>query len=562
MEIRRYATLLWRWSWLIGLITVLAAGVAWGISLYTVPIYDASTKLMIDQSRNTTSSTDYNAVLTSERLAQTYAQTVNAKPVLDKVIEQLHLKTDADALSKRVTVTVLRDTQLLILKVADPNPRQAEMIADEIVNQFRLQDQTLQASRYAVSKQALQTELNNIQKDIDRTQASLAAITIPVVPGSQAMSEQDRLDTLLAQYRSSYATLLKSMEDIRLAEAVTANNLVVVEPARADPNPAQPKTLLNVLLGAILGLFLVVGLIVLRDYLDNTVKSADDAGKLLNAEALGVISSIESTADLTPLVTNLSTRGAIAESYRVLSMNVDFTKVDGPVRTLLITSGNPGEGKSTTASNLAITMAQLGKRVILVDADLRKPALARYFNLPNTRGVTTALVNPTSKAADYLLPTAVDNLSLLPSGPIPPTSAKLLGSQRMVELVNELATLADIVIFDSAPALVLADSALLARSCDAALLVIRAGKTSTAVAKKTQERLVQAGTRMIGFVLNRTTTHDSSYYYAYYDNEATTQKKNSSSRRASSSGSARGKHRVASSAPPDVRSAADKVANP
>ncbi len=558
MELRRYATLLWRWVWLIGLITILAAGVAWGISLYMVPIYDASTKLMIDQSRNTTASTDYNAVLTSERLAQTYAQTVSAKPVLDKVIAELHLSTDADALSKRVTITVVRDTQLLILKVADPNPQQAEEIADEIVNQFRLQDQTLQASRYAVSKQALQTELTSIQQDIDRTQSSLAAIKTPVVPGSQAMSEQDRLDTLLAQYRGSYATLLKSMEDIRLAEAVTANNLVVVEPARADPAPAQPKTLLNVLLGALLGLFLVVGLVVLRDYLDNTVKSADDAERLLDASALGVISAIESTPDRAPLVTHLSTRGAVAESYRVMAMNVDFTKVDGPVRTLLVTSGNPGEGKSTTASNLAITMAQMGKRVILVDADLRKPMLARYFGLPNTQGVTTALIDPTSKAVDYLLPTDVTNMLLLPSGPIPPNSAKLLGSQRMTDLVKELAELADIVIFDSAPALVLADSALLARSCDAALLVIRAGITSTAVATKTQERLLQAGTRMIGFVLNRTTTRDSSYYYAYYEAESTPQKNTPGWRGGGSQGKSRRKP-AAITPRPRATPSADKI---
>ena len=109
MELRRYATLLWHWAWLTGLITLLTAGVAWGISLYMVPIYDASTKLMIDQSRNNTTSTDYNSVLTSERLAQTYAQTVSAKPVLDKVIEKLHLSVDAEALSKRVTVTVVRE---------------------------------------------------------------------------------------------------------------------------------------------------------------------------------------------------------------------------------------------------------------------------------------------------------------------------------------------------------------------------------------------------------------------------------------------------------------------
>jgi non-specific protein-tyrosine kinase len=559
MELRRYAALLWRWSWLIALITVLAAGAGWGISLATIPIFEASTKLMIDQSRNTAASTDYNSVLTSERLARTYAQTVVAKPVLDKVIAELQLPVDAAVLSKRVTVSVLRDTQLIVLKVEDADPIQAQVIADEIVKQFRLQDQTLQASRYAVSKQALQTELTSIQKDIEQTQASLQAIKTPVVPGSQAMAERDRLDTLLAQYRSSYTTLLKSLEDIRLAEAVTANNLVVVEPARAADNPARPKTLLNVLLGTMVGLLLAVGVVVLRDYLDDTVKSADEVERLLDASALGLISTITGPAQGAHLVTKLSSRGAIAEAYRVLSMNVDFSTVDGAIRTLLITSGGPGEGKSTTASNLALTMAQMGKQVILVDADLRKPALGRYFGLPNVGGVTNALLDKNSHVADYLMPTGVDNLRLLPSGPIPPNSAKLLGSQRMLDLIEELRGLADIIIFDSPPALVLADSALLARACDAALLVIRAGATTATSAKKTQERLLQAGTRVIGFVLNRVSVRDSSYYYAAYYTDDQPQKKNASGGPGASSGGRR-KPQVSAPPLPVVNSVADTAA--
>lgn len=525
MELRRYATLLWRWAWLIGLVTVLAAGAAWGISLATVPIYEASTKLMIDQSRSTAASTDYTSVLTSERLARTYAQTVIAKPVLDKVIQQLGLSMDADDLSKRVAVTVLRDTQLIVLRVEDANRQQARMIADEIVKQFRLQDQNLQASRYAVSKQALQTELASIQADMERTQASLTAIPTPIVAGSQAMIERDRLDTLLAQYRSSYTTILKSLEDIRLAEAVTANNLVVVEPASLADNPIQPKTLLNMLLGAMLGLLLAVGVVVLRDYLDDALKTVEEVERVLDTSALGMISTIGGTEEQSRLVTSLSSQGAVAEAYRVLMMNIDFSKVDGPIRTLLVTSGAPGEGKSTTASNLALTMAQMGQKVILVDADLRKPSLNHYFGLPNGRGVTNLLLDPDSNVADYLWPTSVDNLRLLPSGPIPPNSAKMLGSPRMTTLVEELKEMADIVVFDSPPALVLADAALLARACDAALLVIRGGSTTANSAKKTQERLVQAGTRMIGVVLNRVSVQASSYYYgAYYGEEPSSKK--------------------------------------
>jgi capsular exopolysaccharide synthesis family protein len=187
--------------------------------------------------------------------------------------------------------------------------------------------------------------------------------------------------------------------------------------------------------------------------------------------------------------------------------------VDRPIRTLLISSGGLAEGKTTTVANLAVAFGQMGKRVIAVDGDLRKPALHRYFDVLNSRGLTSALLCHDTKVEDYLAPTSMDNVYILPSGPLLPDSGELLRSQRMVDLIEELKTRADMVLFDSPPALPVADAMLLARTMDATLLVVAVGGTQPQTLKRTQEQLAKAGTHLVGLVLNRVTSQDSDYYY-------------------------------------------------
>jgi non-specific protein-tyrosine kinase len=369
--------------------------------------------------------------------------------------------------------------------------------------------------------------LSKVQADIDSTQASLA--TSKASSAAVTEAERNRLETLLAQYRSSYATLTKSLGDLQLAEVQSTDSLSVAEAARAESDPVRPQPLRNTLLAAIVGALLAIGGTFLLEYLDDRVKTAEQASSIIGAMTLGSIGKIAGSGPGTQLVTRSDANSPLSEAYRMLRVNLDFTAVDSPLQTVAITSANPGEGKSTTIANLAVALAESGKRVILVDTDLRRPTLHRIFELPNERGVTSALLNPeSSELHQHLAPTEVPNLQLMPCGPIPPNPAELLSSRRMAALIGALKAECDIVLFDTPPLLVFADAALLARACDGVILTARAYTTRLGALRQASEQLTQAGARLLGVVLNGVATprgKQHSYYYYYGDERSRTRRR-------------------------------------
>ena len=527
LALLQYVSILWRWSWLIVLCMTLAGAAAYFYSLQATPVYQASASLLINQARTGNSSADYNALLTGERLAQTYAELIRKRPVLEAVISNLQLPADADTLSKRVSIAPVRNTQLLNLTVEDSDPQRAADIANAIVRVFSQQNQAQQTNRYSDTQQRLERELAKVQADIDSTQASLVTLKASSVAVTEA--ERNRLETLLAQYRSSYATLTKSLGDVQMAEAQSTDNLVVAEAARAEPDPVRPQPLRNTLLAAIVGALLAIGGTFLLEYLDDRVKTVEQASGNAGAMTLGSIGKIAGSGPGTQLVTRSDANSPLSEAYRMLRVNLDFTAVDSPLQTVAITSANPGEGKSTTIANLAVALAESGKRVILVDTDLRRPTLHRIFELPNERGVTSALLNPeSSELHQHLAPTEVPNLQLMPCGPIPPNPAELLSSRRMAALIGALKAECDIVLFDTPPLLVFADAALLARACDGVILTARAYTTRLGALRQASEQLTQAGARLLGVVLNGVATprgKQHSYYYYYGDERSRTRRR-------------------------------------
>jgi protein-tyrosine kinase len=214
------------------------------------------------------------------------------------------------------------------------------------------------------------------------------------------------------------------------------------------------------------------------------------------------------------LITHFSPRAAISEQYRTIRTNIQFSSVDESIRTILVTSSGPEEGKSTTVANLAVVFAQQGKKVLLIDADLRKPTVHYTFQLDNTTGLTNVLTKQThlEKAA---VTTLVDNLSVLSSGPIPPNPAELLGSKAMEDMLITALEQYDIVIFDTPPVLAVTDAQILANRCDGTILVVGSGKTQIEPAVKSKELLLSSKGKLLGVVLNRKNAKDSQYYYYY-----------------------------------------------
>lgn len=214
------------------------------------------------------------------------------------------------------------------------------------------------------------------------------------------------------------------------------------------------------------------------------------------------------------LITLTNPRSPAAEAFRTLRTNLYFSSLDQALETLVVTSVAPGDGKSTTLSNLAVALSQGEKRTILVDADLRRPALHKLFGVSNSQGLTTMAVQTDALAEPPLLETGVDNLWLLPSGPLPPNPAEILGSRRMEEIIAALKTRADIILFDAPPVIAVTDAAVLGTKVDGVLLVVRAGKTRREHALRAKEILERVKARLVGAVLNDAPPDQSmgSYY--------------------------------------------------
>jgi len=202
------------------------------------------------------------------------------------------------------------------------------------------------------------------------------------------------------------------------------------------------------------------------------------------------------------LVTLNNPHSPVSEAYRTLRTNIEFSSLDDPIRTLLVTSAGPGEGKSTILANLAVATAQTGKRVILVDCDLRRPSLHKIFGTDNSMGITSMVVDDQVFANPPLLETGVPGLRLLPSGPLPPNPSELLDSRRIEELIHELSAQADLVFFDAPPVVAVTDAAVLSSKVGGVLLVISAGKTKREHARRAVGLLGKVNARLIGSVLN------------------------------------------------------------
>nr|WP_163531108.1 CpsD/CapB family tyrosine-protein kinase [Halobacillus ihumii] len=216
------------------------------------------------------------------------------------------------------------------------------------------------------------------------------------------------------------------------------------------------------------------------------------------------------------IIANDNPKSPIAEQYRTIRANLQFASVDKELQSLLITSAGPSEGKSMTSANMAAVFAQQGKRVLLVDADLRKPTVHHSFRLNNTKGLSNFLVGrQTLKETTQI--TAVDNLDVLPSGPIPPNPSELLGSKAMHKLMMEARQTYDLIILDTPPVLAVSDSQVLAREVDGVMLVVRSGQTEFQAAERAKELLQQSKANLLGVVLNDREKKNSNYYY-YYGN--------------------------------------------
>ncbi|MFL7809022.1 MAG: polysaccharide biosynthesis tyrosine autokinase, partial [Anaerolineae bacterium] len=470
-------------------------------------IYEATTTLMVGQALEQ-ANPDSQDFYISQLLAQTYATMVERRPVREAAARELGLDYVPGASARQV-----QGTQLLEISVRDTEPERARIVADEIANQLILQTPGAAAGnqdrRAFVQEQLadLETRIEETQAEIDAEQARLEdANSARAI--QQYQSNISALQQKLSTYQATYAALLPTVQG-------GVNYLSIVELAVTPTTPISPDVLNTVLLASAIGLALAVGGAFLIEYLDDTIKTPEDVARTTELSTLGGIARIEGSRYPDKLIAVHHPLSPIVEAYRVLRTNLQFSSVDKSLRTLMITSPAPTEGKSVTLANLAVVMAQSGLKVVIVDTDMRRPVQHKIFGLSNSHGVSDAILHPNPGAAEHLLETGVGNLRLLPSGHIPPNPAELLGSERMATVIEELKGYADVVLFDAPPTLVVADAVILGSKVDGVLLVTDAGSTRRHAAEKAVEELRRVKANLLGVVLNRLSGRRNGYYYYY-----------------------------------------------
>lgn len=532
MELRQYIGLAWKWMWLIALSVVIASASSYAASKAATPLYRTKATLMVgrmtqDPNLNTMQ------VWTSQQLVSTYIQLATREPVLKAAIQSLGLEMDWRALAGQVSASTVPQTQLLEIMVVDSDPYRAKVLVDAIAQELIKLSPGSMTREDQEQAAFAQAQLDDLQTKIETAQADLVTLRAERDAANSARQIQDLtsqitlLEAKVADWQRTYSQLLTAMQ------GSDVNALSVIEEAPVPTAPFSPDTRMNVLTAAAIGLALAVAGAFLIEYLDDTLKTPEDIERASSLSMLAAVARIEGTEYPEKLIALRHPLSPIVEAFRVLRTNLQFASVDKPLRTMMVSSPGPGEGKSVTLANLAVVLAQSGKRVIIVDTDLRRPVQHRILGLPNRRGLSDFIVTPQADVSEWLQPTEVENLRLLSSGPLPPNPAEVLSSTRMRQMIEQLKALADIVLFDSPPILVVSDGLILSTVLDGMLAVCDAGSTRTNELRRMVQELQRVQANVLGVVLNRMTRRTSGYYnyyqsYYYYSEDGSKKRKRKS----------------------------------
>lgn len=333
-----------------------------------------------------------------------------------------------------------------------------------------------------------------------------------------------------------YDGLLQKLKEASISAGLRSSNIRIVDPALAPSSPSRPQKGRNILMALVVGLIGGVGLAFFREYLDNTVKSPDDIENLAGLPSLAVVPAMPNmnghrgntprlVKDVTDdgintrieLVSYNQPKSQVSEAFRALRTSLLLSQADHPPQVILVTSALPREGKTTAAVNLAVTLAQLGDRTLLIDSDLRKPGVRRALNLtiPRELGLSSYLAGVASLDEATITHPAIPNLVALTTGPVPPSPADLLSSMRMREAIADLRNRYKFIVIDSPPVMAATDAVIISALTDGVLLVVRSGETPKEAFKRTRDLLAAVKCRLLGVVLNAVDANAPDYYYSY-----------------------------------------------
>ena len=583
MELKQYLFLLRRWAWLMVVGAALGAGGAYAASQSQAPLYQTSTKVMVMGSPEDRGADSY-YVYNDIQLARTYSQLIVTEPVLQTVSQRLGFAVGGGQVSARqqpdsliIVLTVSDGDPAKAALIANGivqafvdynNTLQLSRFATSEeslkaqIGQVEAQIDRLQSEMSQLSEESLRAQQQQVAEQIARLEPQISGLRAEIAgldeERQQAEVEEKRarlgdleatqklfqqlqfnltvlgeatgsgkqnlglsqLQTTLALYQQIYSNLLNNYENVRLARLRSTPNIVQIEQARLPGSPVQPRPLRSAALGGAAGLLIMALIAFLIEYLDDTLKTPDEVVQALGLPVLGVVAR-HPTGEGGPVALQ-QPRAPVAEAFRSLRTNLQFSSAGRPLRTVLVTSPSPADGKSTVAANLAVVLAQSGRRVALVDADLRRPRAHQLFGLHKGEGLSglflqmQVYLDGKLRLERSLQKTGLANLWLLASGSPPPNPAELLGSETMLAVLEAVKEQAQLVVIDSPPVLAVTDAAALAPGVDGVLLVIKPGATKLAACRQAVEQLRRVGANLLGVVLNDVQLKRSAYYHYQY----------------------------------------------
>ncbi len=519
-----------------------------------------------------------------ERGLQTQVRLMQLPPIAERVIRKLNLRIKPEELMERVTVSPDGQTNLVTVSVTDSNPRRAAATANEFAAQYvawsrdmkretltnaldevdarlteakieildlgqkmnssdgndlqnqlkaavaeqtRLIDELARLTSQA-QREPTATVTIGIQIRISTTRRQLVDVRAQILDlGSRIASAGDAQNNkeLIAQLQIAtglYTTLAQKYETLKVSEQLEGGAGRVVAQASVDPDPVSPQPLRNGVLGFFVGLVFGLGMAFLFEYLDNTIKSTEEAEQLFGAPVLGSIPTEQFEKDESRRLTIVEHPGSrAAEAYRALRNSIDFVNFERDIKTMLVTSAAPGEGKSTVSANLAASLAMTGARVVLINCDFRRPTTDQFFRVDNQLGLSDVLAGRIDLQAALQVP-GDENLKVLTPGKMPPNPSELLGSEKMIALIETLKADHDWIIVDSPPLLAVADAAATARWTDGVLMVTRGGVSTHPAAVNARDILDKVGARILGVVVwgiderGKSGGYYGGHYFGYY----------------------------------------------
>lgn len=491
-----------RW-WILLLLTVVAGGSAYWNASNEIPMYRATATLIVNPGAIAAGQGSTGSLNEGVALSYTYVQLINTQPVRELVQEEL-----GGPIRSGVSASTVQNTSLIRLTATSSDPQAAADTANAYVSGFKQYVDNQNTQRIERAREGVDSQIAYLNEQIEVLDEQIA--DADDVELERLQQQRNELNRMVSQLQSDAAyTSMQASSARVIIESVDA--------ARVPGAPISPNVSRSTMLGAVVGLMIAIGLIALLEYLDNTVKARTNFQHLTRSPLLASI-PVSPGINTGPrqIYTMAEPKSGSSEAVRLLRTNLTFAGVEREVNSITVTSSVEGEGKSTTAANLAVAFASGGKTVALVDADLRKPTLHRIFAVENTRGVSTFIADPEETWESVSHRVALPGLTFLPCGPVPPNPSEMLVSPRFQQLITSLEAEFDMVIVDTPPLLQTSDALMVGSATDGMLLMTQHGRTRVDAMKNATGLIHQSGIRLIGIVINQVDKTSSTYYTGGY----------------------------------------------